>query len=755
MRWKLFAVLQLIIFSSTAQNKTTITLVQDHPNEAVVDVQLAPIQMKEVQTERGRAVTIQLNEGNPILNTGYPDVPQVSFSLITPSLANAVVEMKDGHYTEYTNVLVAPSRGKIFRNQSPKTISYEFGDSYQNNEFYPAAKLYVGQPYTLRDFNGITVHINPVQYNPVTKVLRVYDAMQVHVNYGGAIAGTKPDVVNDAYDVIYRRHFLNYAANKTRYSPIKQQGTMLIVTPGMYLSTLEPFIVWKKQRGINVLVCNTDTLSGGINEAKLKQLATWYYQNKQIAYMLLVGDHTQVPAVTSPVNWVNASYGPCSDLANAYITNNDHYPEFIVGRFSAESIADVQTQVERTIAYEKYPNVSTNWLQYQMGIASDQGDADSDDGQMDYEHICDIMDSNKNQYVYVNNKGFFDGSQAMCNDDAGSPNPTMITSQFNSGVGLINYCGHGSSSNWTTSGFGSTDVANLTNAEKLPFIFSTACSNGYFMNFTCFAEALMRAQTSDGKPKGALATIMSSIVQDWNPPMEGQDEMNAVLRGARANNQRSTFGAIVASGFMAANDKYNTFADPDGGNAITDTWIIFGDPSVEVRTKHEGTITCSHTGYLQQNSTMFFVGCPVEGATITMYYEGELISTATVNSGVAVLYFNPVAVLDSITLTATKQNWLPYQAKVDVVNYPAGTQQLTQSGIAVYPNPTSDNLCVQLPDASWTNYHLYDLSGRELQTATLETLLTHIDVSTLPTGNYMLKLVGSSGAVNSLISIHR
>lgn len=745
MRWMMSLVCMSILFHTSAQNKTNITLVSDRPDGAQVSIDFGSIQMKEVETELGKAFSIQVDQGTPLLNNGAPDLPQVSFSLLIPNLAKAKLEIVDAHYTDYTNVLVAPSRGKIFRNQKPSTIPFVYGEQYRQNEMYPSQTLDQGEPYTLRDYNGVSIHAYPAQYNPVTKTLRVFQSITMSIKYEGQLNTVKPTMVDESFDLIYRRHFINYAANKTRYSPITQQGKMLIVTPGMYLTTLKPFIDWKKQKGIDVLVANTDTLSGGVNETNLRNLAKWYYQSKQIAYMLLVGDHTQIPAVSSSVTWVNASYGPCSDLTNAYISNNDHYPEFMVGRFSGESLTDVATQVERTIAYEKYPNTSSNWFQNQIGIASDQGDADSDDGQIDYEHICEILDSNKNQYNYVNSKGFFDGTQSLCNDDAGNPDPSLIAYQVNNGVGLINYCGHGSLSNWTTSGFSNSDVDNLNNINTLPFIFSTACSNGYFMSQTCFGEAWLRARTSDGKPKGALATIMSSIVQDWNPPMEGQDEMNAVLRGARSNNKRTTFGAIVTSGFMAGNDKYNTFADPDGGNAITDTWIIFGDPSVEVRTKNEGIITCSHHGYIQQNSTMFFVGCPVEGATITMYYQGELIASSVVSGGTAILYCNPVAVLDSILITATKQNWTPYQAKVDVVNYAVGTSQVSQDGVALFPNPAHDQLFLHLDNkTTWNSYLISDLSGRILQQGSLTSNQTSISLISLAQGSYIMKLMGQN-----------
>ena len=73
------------------------------------------------------------------------------------------------------------------------------------------------------------------------------------------------------------------------------------------------------------------------------------------------------------------------------------------------------------------------------------------------------------------------------------------------------------------------NVNGLENGGKWPFIWSVACVNGEFHIGPCFAETWLRATGSDGSPTGALATLMSTVNQGWNPPMAGQDEMNAIL----------------------------------------------------------------------------------------------------------------------------------------------------------------------------------------------------------------------------------
>jgi hypothetical protein len=65
----------------------------------------------------------------------------------------------------------------------------------------------------------------------------------------------------------------------------------------------------------------------------------------------------------------------------------------------------------------------------------------------------------------------------------------------------------------------------------LPFIFSVACVNGNFPGQTCFAEAWLRS-TRSGEPIGAIGAYMSSVNQDWAPPMQAQDHFNDVYAAA-------------------------------------------------------------------------------------------------------------------------------------------------------------------------------------------------------------------------------
>jgi len=82
---------------------------------------------------------------------------------------------------------------------------------------------------------------------------------------------------------------------------------------------------------------------------------------------------------------------------------------------------------------------------------------------------------------------------------------TAVLNAFTNGNLLTNYLGHGSVEIWSDYVFTSTNAATLTNGDKLPFVVTMNCLNGYFHDVysESLAEALLRA------PNGAVAVWAS------------------------------------------------------------------------------------------------------------------------------------------------------------------------------------------------------------------------------------------------------
>jgi hypothetical protein len=597
-----------------------------------------------------------LGSESNIQKKGDPYIPTICRSIIIPDEAQMKARVTSAKYEDYEGAMIAPSRGPIPRTVDPEKVPFEFGDAYREDAWYPASVVDLGEPYILRDYRGQVVILSPVQYNPVRGTIRVYTEVTVEVYPEGPgdvnviHRSDLPTSVVKEFKEIYQGHFLNFGLD--RYTPVSDQGSMLVITYDSFADEMAPFVEWKNMKGIPTEMVNLSTI--GSTATQIKNYIRDYYNANGLTFVLLVGDHQQVPTY---VIWGYAA----SDPTYSYTVGTDHYPDLFVGRFSAQNATELSTQIERTITYERYPQADGTWYDKGTGIASDQGPGD--DGEYDYQHIRNIR-TDLMGFTYTAVDELYDGSQGGA-DSPGNPTISQVSGALNAGRSIINYCGHGWSQGWGTTGFDNDDVNALTNDNKLPFIWAVACDNGSFKdNYACFGEAWLRSMNGSAAA-GAIAAFMSSISQYWNEPMDAQDEMNDILVESYANNVKRTFGGLSFNGCMLMNDHYGS-----SGWDMTDTWHVFGDPSVEVRTDDPATMTVQHDPTIAEGATSYVVEVPgVEDALCALSRDGLLLGYAyTDDGGYALIELGePIAAGSDLALTITAFNMMPYEADVPVV----------------------------------------------------------------------------------------
>ena len=593
----------------------------------------------------GKTYTLiqKLRKESMIEERGYPRLPRINRSLIIPDDGIMGYNVIASEYIEITDIDIAPSKGHFSRSIDPATVPYTFSQAYQQDAFYPQSLVNLRQPYILRDLRGMVVELNAFQYNPVTRTLRIYTDITIEVTKtapGGenVFTRSKPFTkVDPQFDKIYQRHFINYGL--LDYPIQLEEGDLLIICYDNFMDILEPLVEWKNQKGIPTTMVPISEI--GANSDAIYNYIRNVYLTSDLGYVLIVGDHQQVP-----------TYSSGSDPKYGMLVGGDVYTEVFVGRFSAENRDQAETQVERTINYEKFPEAGADWYHMGLGVASNQGPGHH--GEYDDEHITLIAYKLLN-YTYTQVDSVYDnwGTQ------------TMISNSLNDGRGTINYCGHGSTTSWGTTGFNNGDVNDLVNSNMLPFIITVACVNGNFTGTTCFAEAWLRAtNNSTGEPTGAIGMYASKISQSWNPPMDAQDESVDLM----VTDSMFTFGGYCFNGGMLMVDLNGSTGENEYRN-----WTIFGDPSVYLRNNTPTALTVSHNPVVFLGLSTFEVTVvgptgPMEGATVCGMND-ELYAVETTNSsGQVTLTFDPPPMQPGImTLTVTGWNAIPYIAEIDVI----------------------------------------------------------------------------------------
>ncbi|MCX6305071.1 MAG: C25 family cysteine peptidase [Bacteroidetes bacterium] len=710
-------------------------LVSSTIDRSTIQFTLVGFYLREVQTPNGAAFTVEVAKSTPIQEAGSPDLPKLTASVVIPDQAGMGFRVVSSNYKDYPGIMVAPSKGVISRDIDPSTVPYSFGPAYSRDGFYPGQPADTREPYIIRDVRGQTLVAYPFQYNPVTKVLRVFYSMTIEL-YKTAETGINPlpmaqtgKTISQDFQPVLAHQFLNFDA--MNYTPLGEYGNLLVICYGPFMSAMQPYVNWKLAEGYHTEMINKD--SAGSTAAQIKTFIAGYYNTHGLTHVLLVGDGAQVPTNTG------GNLGGPSDNAYGYIVGNDHYSDVFVGRFSAENTAQVQTQVQRTLEYEQNPQfLADDWYSTVIGIGSDQGPGD--DNEYDYQHIRN-QQTQLLGYKYTMNPELFDGSQGG-NDAPGNPTPPTVATEVNAGASLILYTGHGSNTSWGTSNFSNTNVNQLTNTGKLPFVWSVACVNGNFTAGTCFAEAWLRA-SQGGQPTGAIAFLGSTINQSWNSPMEGQDAMTNILIESDSNNIRRTFAGLSINGCMKMIDSYGT----DGAN-MADTWTVFGDPTIMVRTATPQPIAAQYDSVLFVTDSSLTVNCGVNGARVTATRAGTILATGIIANDEVTLAFPALTLApDTIHLVITSYNMLPFQGNLIVHAIPAPVV----AGFSGLPTRVVPGHSVAFADTSagnTTTWHWYFPGGTPSSSTEKNPVITYETV-----GNYDVKLVVGDGfSTDSVLS---
>ena len=537
-----------------ANDGATVDVLDGTPGATALVVTLEEYATQRVDIRGVEHHSLEVEGVGAFRDVGQPNLPRVTNAVVIPDQSAVRAEVVSASYHDVPGVFIAPSRGPIPRTQDPDSVPYTFGVTYGIDAFWPAELVTLREPFVLRDVRGVVAEVNLFQYNPVTHVLRVYDRIEYKVlDAGPGVTnvynrGSAPDRRDRTFQRIQRNLFVNYSS--PTYGPLYPDGDMLIICRGTWVTAMQPLVDWKNSKGINTTIVNVATI--GNNPTAIGNYIDNAYDTGNLAYVLLVGDSAHVASPSFSGGKSDPTYS---------LMDGDWYPDILIGRFSASDTGDVDTQVQRTIEYEQQDHSLDGlvWNRRGIGIASNQGPGHK--GEYDDEHM-DLIRVQLLAYGFTTVDRVYDYFGTK----------TDIRNALNQGRRMTNYCGHGSTTSWGTTGFSNSDINNLTNVGMLPFIHSVACVNGAFDYGTCFGEAWLQA-THGGEPSGAVGAYMSSINQYWDEPMWAQDESVDLF----CDEDEWTMGGLWFGG-----SAYMMNVAGSSGRDMFMTWHCFGDPSLKI-----------------------------------------------------------------------------------------------------------------------------------------------------------------------------
>jgi len=495
-----------------------------------------------------------------LMESGLPQLPTNRRSIIIPDLAATNFSILEADFELIETLPVMPSKGHFTRNIDPDSVPFIFDDFYSENKWYPEQNISLDVPYIVRDLRGQTIQFNPMQYNPLEAKIKICRKIVVEVYTDPNAVAVNPferikpfEGITKEFDETYNMLFINYGCGNYDYTPLEETGRLLIIYTSEYASNVTPFYNWKVEKGLPTLLAEYPTQTGTGSTAIKNYIQNLYNSPEGLTFIVLIGESNQIPTLYGQYE------GAPSDPCYVKLAGSDAYPDAFISRLSPSSGANLDYVLWKMIKYEKFPDSgpSAVWYLKGTGVASNEGSPP------DWERANWLRD------MLINNMYFTEVDQLY---DPGATS-IQVTNALNDGRSVLNYIGHGSGTSWSTTGFNVSQIHQLSNGYKNPFIIDVACVNGDFTLSECMEEAWIRAGDMQN-PKGAITAYGASTNASWVPPCDMQYHAIELL----TTREKQTVGGVCFNGLMYAMDLWG--GSTGEGLKLMEQYNIMGDCSM-------------------------------------------------------------------------------------------------------------------------------------------------------------------------------
>ena len=623
---------------------------------------------------------------------GNPALPAHNDILATPGDGKPVVEVLSSKFVEYKDYNIHPALPPARDTEGKDQVRFEKNEkTYSTDSFYPSNTVEIKEVLEYRGNYFSTLRICPVQYNPVTKTIRVYSEISYKVTYNGAQLSSDKQATAFMKSLIINKEAIKSSNLKGSFGG--NDPNYLIIARSDFNEAAETLARWKAQLGYRTEIILKDTWES----TEVKDAIHTRFANYQPApsYFVIIGDHEQVPGEIL-IREDNAGKHPyASDLYYACTGGaDDYYPDMAKGRISANTPQQALMIVNKGVQYEKMPvedesfyKNALNCAQFQMG---------SPDGYAarrfchTSEELRDYVTSlgyNVNRVYYTeandnptnyNNDVYSDGQKIpdellRSNGFDWDGNASDILDEINQGKFYVLHRDHGfeGGSGWVHPEFRVRDVKRLKNGNKLPVVFSLNCHTGEFIQDECFAESFIRQPNggavgviaaayyshsgyNDGLAVGMFDAIWSSPGIRPNFGSGGVDPVQ-VLPG-HADNILS-MGDVLNQGLIRMRETWT--GHPTNHIYTHRLFHYFGDPALKIRTQKPEAITATFNTIACGGTTLDVNNISVKSGVITLTQGDSLMARADLTSGSSSLTFRPVYDSLPLVLTISAPNKIP------------------------------------------------------------------------------------------------
>ncbi len=626
----------------------------------------------EFSTSQGYDV-VRLEGCTPTTILGEPELAMKPVVVLVPphALVTGVEAVSAEHVTVPGSYRILPvQHPEIYSVHEPFPFIEPKAEVYTSDAEYPGVIAELTHTGTKGGYQLATVTVYPLQYVPTEDWLILYTDIQVHVTYteGQKIPQTVWKEEHEYHKTAVERMVVNPEHIALWSPPVHQCDRSIAPTSGSFdnpeyaimvadgfESYFEPLKEWKTQKGVPTEIFSRDWIlsnySGADEPEQIRNFITDYHQNHGTFYFLCVGDFDifpmkLVPTVSNP----NNSPVPSDLYYQDY--DEDLYSEVFVGRASIDDETQAQTFVNKVILYEKEP-----------------------------------VDAGTGFYDKIFLPAYYVSGGAPLNDTVQAYDPDWwtdcprydfldplpkqeVSDSINAGVGYIDISSHGSYDGW--GGANRDDADALVNTPPLtPIMMGNSCKIGELdrSGVDCYVEHMMNNPNGGtvafrGNSRLGVGPISAKGRTPWlciwffellaNAPSDDVNNIGRICGGSL------DMAVPFASDILVYHSMHEL--------------VLFGDPEMPQWTTTPDYLTVNHIDEVVVGNAIVDVevtasGAPVENAKVClMAVQDDVYEVGYTNAaGVASILIEPTIVADTILVTVTAANSIPYVGSIFII----------------------------------------------------------------------------------------
>jgi hypothetical protein len=539
-----------------------------------------------VSTFEGAEV-LSCSEGVTGFEEGLPDLPTVTWCFVIPqgtTVTGAGVEiLSETTLAGFHDIL--PVRMTVIG--APPAAFTRNPQVYFSDGTFPADPVVSVFTGTRTGFRLGSVTFTPFRYNPLSGRLSVITSARVAMEWESDPAVHCLDLTDQQVDHAQAllQNIVRNPADLASCRPATGGSNTLwsswvAIGAASLQSTIQPLVDHRNSTGTTAEYVTTEWIyanyTGYDTQEKIRNYIKDAYENHGLMYALVIGDWGETQRISS----LNVGGGTIlnetsdlyySDLDGSWDLDGDHlygentdginyYSDVSMGRFSSNTISQIQSMVQRTIEYETISPTGvwrTSTLLAGAGLWPEYGYWGS--------FVCDSI-ANRTPAGWTDHKLY----------ETSGGHPTNQIDIINQGVSYASPQGHGNYNGifWYYAPDNMITNANysgMTNWGMFPVFHSIACLAGRLSATGCIAERLM--MWPEG---GAIAVMFNSNNGYGAPPSMGPSEHLEV----HFANQMFVYG-VQRIGDMqaAAKDAFKAAGGMSLQNWVLQENNMLGDPA--------------------------------------------------------------------------------------------------------------------------------------------------------------------------------